>query len=182
MMLANVTQRRGLGTLGDGGSVGVGPGPWGLGLGYMATPRSRVVRALEIIYTLKNPVPPVSQNKPDFEVLYLGVKKNEKELKILIKKRLLKRLQNNAMINEVKKLHNTPTGGLSWKRLEEFGLEYRAVAQYLQNKITKKEMIANIQKESEQYIKRQMTWFKRNSKINWIKNPAEAEKLIKKFL
>ena len=82
------------------------------------------------------------------------------------------------MIAEVKKLHKT----LSWKRLEEFGLEYRFVAQYLQDKITYQEMVDKIQIESEHYVKRQMTWFKRDKKINWIKNYTEAQKLIKKFL
>ena len=82
------------------------------------------------------------------------------------------------MINEVKKLHEL----LSWKRLEEFGLEYRFVAQYLQGKISYEEMINNIQIGSEQYAKRQMTWFKRDKKIRWIKNYKEAEKLVKNFL
>jgi len=27
-----------------------------------------------------------------------------------------------------------------------------------------------------------MTWFKRDTKIHWIKNKSQAEKLIKKFL
>ena len=64
------------------------------------------------------------------------------------------------MLNEVKKLHKT----LSWKRLEEFGLEYRFVAQYLQNKITNEEMVNKIQMESQHYAKRQMTWFKTRQK------------------
>ena len=93
------------------------------------------------------------------------------------------------MINEVKKLHKS----LSWKRLEEFGLEYRFVAQYLQDKISYEEMINKIQIESEHYAKRQITWFKReppsptgygepSKKINWVKNYKEAKKFIKKFM
>jgi tRNA dimethylallyltransferase len=144
----------------------------------------RLIRALEIALKLKGPIPPLAPQKPKFETLFLGVKKDKEELKKLIEKRLLKRLKNNAMINEVKKLHNPPAGGqgLSWKRLEEFGLEYRFVAQCLQNKITHQEMIDKIQKESEHYAKRQMTWFKRDKRIKWIKSYKEAENLIKKFL
>lgn len=139
----------------------------------------RVVRALEVAMKLKGPVPTVRQEKPDFEVLSIGVKKEGQELKKLIHKRLLKRLERNTMINEIKKLRK---GGLSWKRLEEFGLEYRFVAQYLQNKISYGEMTDSIQIESEHYAKRQMTWFKRDKKIHWIKNYEEAEKLAKSFL
>ena len=138
----------------------------------------RVVRALEIILATKRPVPSLGRNIPSFNTLQIGILKSQEELNKNIKTRLAKRLKNDAMTNEVKKLHKT----LSWKRLEEFGLEYRAVAQYLQNKITKEEIVEKIQIESEQYVKRQMTWFKPNKKINWIKSPAEAEKLVKKFL
>ena len=137
----------------------------------------RVIRALEIALVTGKAVPQPSF-KGQFDTLQIGIKKSPEELKKLINKRLLKRLKTNAMINEVKKLHKN----LSWKRLEEFGLEYRFVAQYLQNKITKEEMISSIQIESEHFAKRQMTWFKRDKKIHWIKNFQEAEKLAKDFL
>jgi tRNA dimethylallyltransferase len=138
----------------------------------------RLIRALEIVLKSKRSIPPVSQKKPNFEVLFLGVKKGKNELKNSIKKRLLKRLKA-GMINEVKKLHKS---GVSWKRFEEFGLEYRYAAKYLQGKITYQEMINFIQKESEKFAKRQMTWFGRDKRIKWIKNYKEAEKLSNLFL
>ena len=137
----------------------------------------RLIRAIEIVLKTKKPVPSLAKNG-QFDVLQIGVTKSQDELKKLVNKRLLKRLDKNAMINEVKKLKKI----LSWKRLEEFGLEYRFVAQYLQGKITRDEMINNIQTESEHYVKRQLTWFKPDKRIKWIKNCKEAEKLIKKFL
>lgn len=138
----------------------------------------RVVRALEVVLKSKRPFPSSSPKEPDFKVLFLGVKKDKEESKKLIENRLLKRLKQ-GMIAEVEKLHKN---GLSWKRLEEFGLEYRFVAQYLQNKIVYQDMINKIQKESEHFIKRQMTWFKRDKRIKWIKNYKQAEILTKKFL
>lgn len=77
------------------------------------------------------------------------------------------------------KLH---TSRISWKRLEEFGLEYRFIAQYLQNKISYDEMQNSIQKESEDFARRQITWFKRDLRIHWITNYRQAEKLAIKFL
>jgi len=140
--------------------------------------KRRLIRALEIIIKTKKPVPLFKKKPPQFEVLILGIKKSPKELKERIRKRLLKRL-NIGMVAEIKKLRKS---GVSWKRLEEFGLEYKYIALYLQNKITKKEMINRIQKESEHFAKRQMTWFKRDKRIKWIKNYKEAENLLKKFL
>lgn len=141
----------------------------------------RLIRALEITLKTKKPVPKLVRDRVSncFDVLEIGVKKTPEELKKAIHKRLIKRLQKNALINEVKKLHKN---GLSWKRLEEFGLEYRFVAQYFQNKITHQQMLNKIQKESEHFAKRQITWFKRDRRIHWIKNYKEVEKLIKRYL
>jgi tRNA dimethylallyltransferase len=137
----------------------------------------RLIRALEIVLTTKKPIPILEKEKR-FDVLQIGITKSPEKLQKNIEKRLAKRLKNDAMIYEVKKLHKS----LSWKRLEEFGLEYRFVAQYLQNKITYQKMTDNIQKGSEHYAKRQMTWFKRDKRIHWIKNNKETEKLVVNFI
>ncbi len=138
----------------------------------------RLIRALEIVLKSKRPIPPLSQNKPNFEALFLGVKRGKKELEKLIEKRLSKRLKA-GMIDEVKKLRKS---GVSWKRLEEFGLEYRYIACYLQNKISYKQMTERLQKEIEHYAKRQMTWFKRDKRIKWVKKYSQVEELVKRFL
>ncbi len=138
----------------------------------------RVIRALEIVLKSKSPIPPLQPKSPKFKALFLGVKRDKNELKKLIEKRLLKRLEE-GMIDEVKKLHKS---GVPWRRLEELGLEYRYVAQYLQGKLGYDEMVKKLQKEIEHYAKRQMTWFKRDKRIKWIKNQKEAEKLVKNFL
>ncbi len=175
----------------------------------------RLIRAIEINLETGSPVPKLSREAlAKWDVLQIGIKKSPKELKILIQKRLKKRIK--GIILEVQSLHSnrrltqiqrgltrirkSPSSlrakrgnpGLSWKRLEELGLEYKFVAQYIQNKISYQEMVDKIQKESEQFAKRQMTWFsahggsasggKRDSRIHWVKNQQQAEKLIKKFL
>lgn len=136
----------------------------------------RLIRAIEIINATKKPIKPLQKNA-EFEVLQIGIKKSPNGLKKLIQKRLQKRIR--GIITEVKNLEKN---NLSWKRLEELGLEYRFVAQYLQNKLTYQQMLDTLQKEIEHYAKRQMTWFKRDKKIHWINNQKEAEKLIKKFI
>jgi tRNA dimethylallyltransferase len=148
----------------------------------------RLIRAIEIATAIKKPIKKL-QTKNHFNTLQLGIKKSPEALKKLINKRLLKRVK--GIIAEVKKLHQS---GLSWKRLEELGLEYRYIAQYLQGKLTYPEMVNILQKEIERFSKRQMTWFKRypeknssnsngaSKQIHWIKNQKEAEKLVKQFL
>ena len=140
--------------------------------------KRRLIRAIEIVVKTKKPVPEITNTIPPFKILFLGIKKPQKELNQLIEKRLLKRLES-GMLDEAKRLKRS---GVSFKRMEEFGLEYRYMALYLQKKITYEEFINRLQKEIEHYAKRQMTWFKRNKRIKWVKDYKEAEKLAKIFL
>ena len=140
--------------------------------------KRRLIRAIEIVIKTKKPVPALKKNPLPYPVLMIGIKKEKKELSSLIRKRLLRRLKR-GMIAEVKKLKKS---GLSWKRLEEFGLEYRWVARFLQKKLNYQEMLKKLQKDIEHFAKRQMTWFKKEKRIQWIKNQKETEKLIEKFL
>ena len=112
-------------------------------------------------------------------MFYIGLALPHAVLKKNIAKRLQKRVR--GMIVEVKRLH---VAGLAWKRMEVFGLEYRYIARFLQKKVSREEMLAQLEKEIGYYAKRQMTWFKRNGEIEWF-SPMEAKKigkLAQKFL
>jgi len=138
--------------------------------------KRRLIRAIEIVLKTKKPVPKL-KTQQNFNTLIIGITRDKEELKKRIKTRLLQRLEQ-GMIKEVKKLHQS---GVSYKRLEEFGLEYRYIAYYLQNKLKYQEMIDLLQKEIEHYAKRQMTWFKRDKTIIWIKDKKTAFKLVEKM-
>jgi len=138
--------------------------------------KRRLIRALEIILKTKKPVPLLKQKPIDSDILLLGIKKEN--LKELIEKRLSKRLKT-GMIAEVKRLKKQ---GISWKRLQDFGLEYRYIAFFLQGKLTKQEMIEKLQKETEHYAKRQMIWFLRDKRIKWISSLKAALKAVEQFL
>ncbi len=138
----------------------------------------RLIRAIEIVKTTKKPVPELKKQPLPYKILMIGVKKSDKELKKLIKIRTQKRLAA-GMVKEIQKLKNS---GLSWKKIEDFGLEYRAGAQFLQKKITRQQMVETIEKEDWQYAKRQTTWFNRDKRVRWIKTPAQALKLAKDYL
>lgn len=126
--------------------------------------KRRVIRAIEIGEALdKIPAIKYGPQKYDFEIIYLD--KPDKELKERIEKRLLSRL-DAGMIEEVERLHSNPPAGrgVSWKRLENFGLEYKYIAEFLQGKISEEEMIELLKTKIWQYAKRQRTWFKKNLK------------------
>jgi len=142
----------------------------------------RLVRAIEIAKTLGK-VPKITDNSSNFETIKIGLTIPPEILKEIIKKRLLIRIKK-GMIKEVEKLHKN---GLSWKRMDSLGLEYRYVSLYLQGKMKKEEMIEKLNTEIWHFAKRQKTWFKRDQSVIWI-NPlknndkSKAQKEIKKFL
>jgi len=122
----------------------------------------RLIRAIEITKALGK-VPKISVSKPEYNFLKIGLYLPSEILKRKIEKRLLIRIKF-GMLKEIKNLHKN---GLSWKRMEELGLEYRYVAFYLQNKITKEKMLKKLNSEICKYAKRQMTYFKRDKEIKW---------------
>ncbi len=138
----------------------------------------RLIRAIEIAQALGE-VPAIKKDS-NFNPLFIGLKVSPEELQERIAKRLKKRLKQ-GMISEARKLHKE---GLSWKRMNELGLEYRYLALFLQNKISKEEMFQKLKTEIWRYAKRQMTWFKRDQRITWFK-PTELKKIekeVKTFL
>ncbi len=140
----------------------------------------RLIRAIEIVKSTGSPIPELSfpRKRESGQVLILGLKKELPKLYKLIDQRLAQRLKA-GMIAEVKKLRRQ---GVSWKRLQGFGLEYRFIALYLQNKLTYDEMVTQLQNAIHKFSKRQMTWFKTDSRIKWIKSQSQAEKLIRTYL
>lgn len=141
----------------------------------------RLIRAIEIAKYLGK-VPAVKA-KPKWETFQIGFMLPREVLKEKIHTRLLARIKK-GMLTEAKQLH---AKGLSWKRMETLGLEYRYEARYLQGKLSKSEMIEQLANEIFQYAKRQETWFKRDKSILWIdprkkSDRKKAELTIKKFL
>jgi tRNA dimethylallyltransferase len=83
------------------------------------------------------------------------------------------------MVEEIKGLHDQ---GISWERLDNFGLECRWISRYLRGEIDEKTMKIKLQKDIEHLAKKQMTWFKKDENIHWINDLLEAKNLIITFL
>ncbi len=124
--------------------------------------RARIIRAIEIAKVLGK-VPKIKKSNI-YDTVWIGVDQDDAKLKKSITNRLQVRIKRE-MIQEAKKLHNS---GVSYKRLKTLGLECKYCALYLEGKISKQEMVSELEKEIWQYVKRQRTWFKRNKDIIWL--------------
>lgn len=110
-----------------------------------------------------------------YNFLQIGIRVAPEELREKIRIRLFARIREQGMIEEAALLYNN---GVPWKRLEELGLEYRYVARYLQNQISREELGEQLELAIWHYAKRQMTWFKRDHRIVWLENYEAAETLV----
>jgi tRNA dimethylallyltransferase len=139
----------------------------------MDNPR-RLVRALEIVDALGT-VPEVTPAASPYRWLTLGIDIDLDTLFPRIKQRLEERF-DAGMIDEVISLHQS---GVSYERLESFGLEYRYIAKYLQGELPLDEMKDILATKIRQFAKRQLTWLKRDKSIIWLPFPVSTEVAIK---
>jgi len=140
--------------------------------------KRKLIRAIEIATVLGH-VPKVEVNKK-YDILYIVLHDRPDNLRERIKNRLNKRIRD-GMIDEVRQLHDS---GISWKRLDELGLEYRFISLFLQKKLTRDEMTQKLFHKIWQFARRQLTWFRKVKEAKWYK--ADETKAIidnvKKFI
>lgn len=146
---------------------------------YIVDPKNprRVIRALEITLLTKKPFSRQRKSgKPIFDVLQIGISLLNEKLKQRINQRVDLMIKN-GLVEEVKKLFE------KYKNQQAFdAIGYREIIEYLNGKTTLKEATEKIKINTWHFAKRQMTWFKKDKKINWVKNQEEITALIDKFL
>ncbi len=144
--------------------------------------RRRLIRAIEVARAKNGKDSPFRDFKDCplkfCEILKIGILVEKGKLRQRINQRLASEFQS-GLLAEVKGLQQR---GLPWRRLDDLGLEYRFVSRYLRQQLTKNEMIQQLQTAIWHYAKRQLTWFKRDKEIVWVKTPTAAERLTRDFL
>jgi tRNA dimethylallyltransferase len=147
--------------------------------------RERTIRAIEIACGEMNKnAATVSQ--PSVRSAVIGIHWEREALRQRITSRLRARLEN-GLIEEVKSLHE---GGISWERLDYYGLEYRYVGSYLRGDILRDELFQSLNSAIHNFAKKQGNWFRRMERhgvvINWIDGSgdhlSQALDIIKKRL
>lgn len=133
----------------------------------------RLIRALEIVDAIGSVPQQVSESP--YDVLWIGLELPKDELQQKIYERIHIMIER-GLIQEVETLLNN---GITHERLQELGLEYRHVSLYIQGKYQNlNEMIDDLATKTNQYAKRQMTWFKRNKNIHWFNPNLDKQKIL----
>lgn len=135
----------------------------------------RVIRAIEI--AIQQGDKP-NKTAPDFVTLKVGIKLSTDEQKNRIETRI-KKMDFKKLADETKKLIKQEIDFNSNPLTTWY---YQYARDWLDQKLTKTELIEKLARADWQYSRRQMTWFKKDPQIHWVESVAEAEKLVKKWL
>lgn len=127
--------------------------------------KRRLLRSIELIlmypYIKHNNKGEGISNK--FDILKIGLTAPRDILYKKINSRVFDWLKQ-GIVDEVK---NILQKGISKNRIKELGLEYAVILDYLEEKISYKQMIEIMQTKVRQYSKRQLTWFKKERPVFW---------------
>ena len=120
----------------------------------------RLIRALEVVQSKERQV--VSTLTYD-NVLRIGLTADKKYLFERSDKRL-KQAVEGGLIEEIESLLQK---GYTWDLPSMSSIWYLPVKAYLEKNETREELTTHLQTETHRYIRRQMTWFKKDARIQW---------------
>lgn len=124
----------------------------------------RIIRALEVKHVTGKPMSELQTvSKPDYNVLYVGLNAYEREfLYDRINHRALKMIEK-GLVEEVKSL--IIKYGRTVSLMKTLG--YREICESFDGSYSLDEAVEKIQKNTRNFAKRQLTWFRANKEINW---------------
>lgn len=151
--------------------------------------KKRLVRAIEFFYCSGYPISEQTKKSKLANSPYLACRigLNFKDRNILYDRinRRVEKMFESGMVEEVRKVSESEIS-----KTAQAAIGYKELLPYINGKCTLEEAKENLKQASRRYAKRQLTWFRRDEKINWIyvdeledseKLTKIAEDIIKKF-
>ncbi len=145
--------------------------------------KKRIIRALEVYEFHGKSISEMNlTSKPEqspFDVVWIGITYRDREK---LYERINKRVDimlEKGLLSEAK---TTYFGNKGQTAVQAIG--HKEFFPYFEGEITLEQAVENLKTETRRYAKRQLTWFRRNQKINWIYADeipdigAEAERII----
>lgn len=118
----------------------------------------------------------------DGDVLFIGLKAPIQSLYKKVEARVQKRI-NQGLEAEIKELLSF---GVDWEHQSMNSLGYKQWKGYFEGAKTKEDVVRDWKKDERNYVKRQLTWFAREKRINWFNIVSNGwqknvEKLVNKW-
>lgn len=127
----------------------------------------RIVRALEVYLSTGRPISELQRNrkglKDEYEIRVFGLDMPKGALYESINKRVDEMFDSGA-IDEVRRLAKIKLG-----RTASYAIGLREIKGFLEGSFSLEEAKEQMKKNTRNYAKRQMTWFRKAGYINWIR-------------
>ncbi len=127
----------------------------------------RIVRALEVYIKTGTPLSKLQEEykelKPRYETIWIGITPVRDVLYQRIDERVEKMLKE-GLLDEVKKQYQS---GLKPTSTAYQALGYKEMIWYLRGLVTYEEAVRILKRDTRHYAKRQLSWFRRDSRIKW---------------
>ncbi len=139
----------------------------------------RVLRALEVATFTGTPfTKQKGASKPVIEPFLIAIKRDRDDLRERIDL-AVEAYVEAGWIDEIRKVRNQ---GIPWDAPAMTSIGYRELSAYIRGECSLDEAVKKTKAATWQYAKRQLTWFKRDTRIQWVKDEDEAETLVRAWL
>jgi tRNA dimethylallyltransferase len=138
----------------------------------------RSVRALEIVTLTGEPFAAALPEVPeDWQpVLEIGINGDREDLRARLEARVHK-MWSDGLIDEVRSLE---TRGIRLGKTSSAAIGYTQALKQIDGEITEAEAIADTVRLTQKYARRQMSWFRRDQRIQWLdyQDPDSTQKAL----
>ncbi len=141
--------------------------------------KRRLIRALEVCIMSGERFSEQSKKGDQlFDVLQIGIEVPRDVLHRRISERI------DGMIEEglLQEIENLLKQKYGWNLPSMNGIGYRQFRSYFEGQKTLLEVVEHLKRDTRQYARRQCTWFRRDSRIQWCETLPDALRLVNEFL
>ena len=138
----------------------------------------KLIRAMEVRLLTGSPRPPRTSAEPlrGFRVLQIGLAPPRAELTEVLRQRT-QDMFRRGLIEEVRALL---AGGLTGEEKPFESLGYRQALACLRGLITREQAVESTEIETRQYAKRQLTWFRRDARVQWLEGFGSDPQVVER--
>ena len=153
--------------------------------------RKKIIRAIEFFYTSGYPISTQVKNSQNnispYKVCKIGLNFKNRELLYNRINLRVEKMFELGLLNEVKNI----SSNIPLSKTAAGAIGYKEILEYIKGETDLISAKETLKKATRNYAKRQITWFKRDTEINWLyiddfKDYSEilntAEKIIRKFI
>lgn len=146
----------------------------------------RIIRALELFYstgiTMSEQIKRSREQPSPYSPLFIGLACRDRDFLYNRINLRVDEMVKSGLLEEAKSFLQSHHGGTSVQ-----AIGYKELAPYFEGTLSLQDALENLKRETRRYAKRQLTWFRRDDRINWFylddyKNNEELCDCVEEFV